>query len=82
MSFWDKAFNVAKNIGTAVVNEIESNANEIREIKQKYEAMSDEELFRVIKSDGFFAKSKREKGVAFSILKKRGYNIDEINQNT
>ena len=82
MGFWDKALDVAKNIGTTVVNQIESSANEIREIKQKYEAMSDEELFKVIKSDGFFGNSKKEKGIAFGILKKRGYNIDEINQNT
>lgn len=81
MGFWGKAFDVVKNIGTTVANEIESNANKIREIKQKYEVMTDEELLRVIKSDGFFGKSKKEKGVAFGILKKRGYDIDEINQN-
>ncbi|QYK00355.1 hypothetical protein [Shewanella psychrotolerans] len=54
MGFWDKAFDVAKNVGTAVASEIESTANELREIKQKYEEMSDDELLRIIKSDGFW----------------------------
>lgn len=80
MGFWGKAFDVAKNVGTAVVGEIESSANEIREIKQKYEEMSDDELLKVVKSDGFFGKTKKEKGVAFGILKKRGYSIEEINE--
>ncbi len=79
MGFWGKAFDVAKNVGTAVVSEIESSANEVREIKQKYEDMTDQELLRIVKSDGFFGKSKKEKGVAFGILKKRGYSVEEIN---
>jgi hypothetical protein len=79
MGFWDKAFEITKNIGTAVVSEIESTANELREIKQKYEVMEDDELLRLIKSDGFFGKSKKEKGVAYGILKKRGHSLEEIN---
>lgn len=80
MGFWNKAFEVTKNIGTAVASEIESSANEFREIKQKYEKMEDDELLRVIKSDGFFGKSKKEKGVAYGILKRRGYSVEEINE--
>ncbi|OEE15973.1 hypothetical protein [Aliivibrio fischeri] len=79
MSFWNKAFDVAKNAGTSLINEIESNANEIREIKSKYENKSDEELIRIINNDSFFAsQSKKEKGVAFGILKKRGYSAEDI----
>lgn len=79
MGFWDKALEITKNVGTAVASEIESTANELREIKQKYEKMDDNELLIVIKSDGFFGKSKKEKGVAYGILKKRGYSVEEIN---
>lgn len=78
MGFWDKAFDVAKNVGTTVANHIEASANEIREIKQKYEDMSDDELLRVVHSDGFFGKSQKEKAIAFSILKKRGFDPEEI----
>lgn len=82
MSFWKKAFDVAKDVGTAVVSEVEKQANEAREIKQKYEKMSDDELFEVVKSDGFFSKSQKEKGTAFGLLKRRGYSAEEINQRT
>jgi hypothetical protein len=78
MGFWDKAFDVAKNVGTTVANHIEASANEIREIKQKYEDMSDDELLRVVHSDGIFGKSQKEKAIAFSILKKRGFDPEEI----
>lgn len=79
MSFWNKAFDVAKNAGTSLINEIESNANEIREIKSKYENKSDKELIRMINNDSFFgSQSKKEKGVAFGILKNRGYSAEDI----
>jgi hypothetical protein len=76
MGFWDKAFEAAKNAGTVVVAEIEKSANEIREIKEKYEQMSDRELLRVVRSDGFFGSSQKEKGIAYGMLKKRGYNAE------
>lgn len=79
MGFWDKAFDVAKNVGTAVASEIEKSANEIREIKLKYEGMEDDELIRVVHSDGFFGKSQKEKGIAFSVLKSRGFSVEDIN---
>lgn len=80
MGFWNKALEITKNVGVAVASEIESTANELREIKQNYEGMDDDELLRIIKSDGFFGKSKKEKGVAYGILKKRGYSVEEINE--
>ncbi|ELC9557970.1 TPA: hypothetical protein I7158_21585 [Vibrio vulnificus] len=82
MSFWKKALNVAKDVGTAVVSEVEKQANEAREIKQKLEKMSDDELFKVVKDDGFFGSSQKEKGTAFSLLKHRGYSVEDINQRT
>lgn len=80
MSFWKKTLKVANDVGLTVVNAIEEKANEVREITQKYEDMSDNELFDVIKSDGFWGKSKQEKGIAFSILRRRGYSQEEINE--
>ena len=78
MSFWNKALDVAKNAGTAIVSEIESSANESREIKQKYEIMNDDELIKILSSDGFLGRTKKEKGVAFSLLKSRGYSADQL----
>lgn len=78
MGFWDKALEVAKNAGTVVAAGIEKSANEIREIKQKYEGMGDDELLRVVHSDGFFGKSQKEKAIAFGILKNRGFDPEEI----
>lgn len=78
MGFWDKAFNVAKDVGTSVAAKIEESANEIREITQKFEEKDDDELLRVIHSDGFFGSSAKEKGVASKILRQRGYTVDQI----
>lgn len=77
MGFWD----VAKNVGTVVVNGIEEKANEIRELKEKYSMMDDNELIRIVKSDGFFSNSSTEKSVAFNVLKERGFTPDDIKTN-
>ena len=79
MGFWDKAFDVAKNVGTAAMSAIEESANETREIKLKCEGKSDDELLRMIHSDGFFSSSSKEKAIAFSTLKSRGYSAEDIN---
>ena len=79
MSFWDKAFKVAKDVGTSVVSSIEESANEARELKKKYEEMEDEELIRVVHSEGFFGKSSKEKGAAFGVLRRRGHSVEDIN---
>ncbi|MEC4090924.1 hypothetical protein [Pseudoalteromonas rubra] len=80
MSFWKKALSVAKDVGTAVASEVEKQANETRELKNKYEGMSDDDLFNVLKSDGFLGKSQKEKGAAFGILRRRGYSVEDINK--
>lgn len=74
MGLWD----VAKNIGTSVANSVAEKANEIRQLRDEYESMDDDELIRIANSDGFFGKSSTEKGVAFSILKSRGYSSDDL----
>ncbi len=78
MGFWDKALQVTKDVGVSFANSINEKANEIRQLKDKYESMSDDELTRIVNSDGFFGKSPTEKGVAFSTLKSRGYNSDDM----
>ena len=58
---------------------LENHNNETRELKLKYEGMEDDELNRIVHSDGFFGKSQKEKGIAFSILKSRGFSVENIN---
>lgn len=74
MSLW----NMAKNIGTSIANTAAEKANEIRQISEKYESKSDSDLIGIVNSDGFLGSSSTEKGVAFRILKSRGYNADDI----
>ena len=78
MGFWSSAFDLAKNAGTAFHNHIEQEANEIREIRDRLEQLDDKELLKILNSEGFFGKSSREKSIAFSTLKSRGYNVDDI----
>lgn len=78
MGFWEKAFDIAKDVGTGVTNSINEKANEIRQLRDKYESMSDDELIRIANSDGVFGKSSTEKGVAFSILKSRGHDAESL----
>lgn len=74
MSFWE----TAKNVGTSVANSVAEKANEVRQFRDKCESMSDEELIRIANSDGFFGSSSTEKGVAFNILRSRGYGPDDL----
>jgi len=46
MGFLDTAWNITKNIGVSVANQIEKSANEIPKIKPRNESKSDEELIR------------------------------------
>ena len=78
MSFWKKALDVTKNAATAVAGEIEKQANELRELKQKYEDKSDGELLKIAKNDGVFGCTSKERSVAASILKKRGFSVEEL----
>lgn len=77
MGFWNKAWNVAKNIGTAFANEVESSANEIREIHKKYESLSDDELLRIVNDEGVFGANRKEKGVASKVLRSRGHSLNQ-----
>ena len=79
MGFWSKAINVVKDIGLSVVETANQQANDLRETKQKYEKMNDNELLKIIHSEGFLGKSKKERGVAFGILKNRGFSVEDIN---
>jgi hypothetical protein len=60
-----------KSVGTAVAEK----AEEMNEIRRKYEGMDDDELVRIVQSDGFFGPSKTEKMIASSVLKKRGISV-------
>ena len=81
MGIWDKALKLAKNAGTVVANKIKKSANETRELRDNYEILSDDELVRIVQSDGFLGKSTKEKGVAYGILRKRGYTDEAIKKN-
>lgn len=86
MSFWDKTFKVAKTVGsfavdatTNVATHMAEEANKTREIHQKFSDMGDDELLKIVHSEGFFGKSSKEKAVAFTVLRKRGFTVEEIN---
>jgi hypothetical protein len=79
MGFWDKAFQIAKDVGTAVGATINETANEIREIKLRLEDYDDNKLLKIANGQGFFGPDSREKGIAFSILKSRGFSVEDIN---
>lgn len=79
MGFWDKAFQVAKDVGTTVNASIQKQANEIREIKLKFEDYDDEKLLAIANGQGFFGPDSREKGIAYNILRSRGYSNEDIN---
>lgn len=64
----------AKSAGTAIMNK----ANEMKELRSEYECKSDDELFSIANSSGFFSKSKTEKMVACVVLKNRGYSVEDI----
>lgn len=65
------------DIATSIGHDYAKQAIEIREIKEKLERKSDEELIKIIKSNGFFAPSRDEKAIALYILKKeRGISPD------
>lgn len=78
MGFFDAAFNGIKNTVTFIASEIERSANEVREIRQKYEELDDKDLIKIVHSDGFFGKSSKEKSIAFSTLKSRGLDAEDI----
>lgn len=78
MGFWDKAFQVAKDVGTSVTASLHEQANEIRAINVKFESYDDHKLLTIIHGEGFWGPDSREKGIAFKILKSRGYSEEEI----
>jgi hypothetical protein len=58
-----------------VSTKISEKADEVREIRRKYEGMDDDELVRIVQSDGFFGPSETEKRIASSVLKSRGISV-------
>lgn len=65
MGFWN---GVAKAVGEGMIEA----ANEHKALKMEYAEKSSEELHEIVKSDGFFKNSTREKGAAYAVLKERG----------
>lgn len=78
MSFWSKTLDIAKNVGNVVVSELDKAAAKNREIEAKYKKYSDNDLFKVIKSEGFMGATNNEKGIAGKVLRSRGYSAEEI----
>ena len=78
MDFWKKAFDVTKNVGTIIANDIEETANSSKELRAKYDNLSDSELIQIVKRDGILGKTKQERSTAYSILIKRGYTPEKI----
>lgn len=68
MGFWDSAAKAAKAVGEGMIEA----GKEYKALKMEYAEKSSEELHEIVKSDGFFKKSTREKGAAYAVLKERG----------
>ena len=68
MGFWGSVGKAAKAVGEGLIEA----CNEHKALKMEYAEKSSEELHEIVKSDGFFKKSTREKGAAYAVLKERG----------
>ncbi|WP_424406538.1 transposase [Pasteurella sp. PK-2025] len=68
MGFWDSVGSLAKG----AVNSINEYNAEFQARKEKMEAKSNDELWRIVKDDGFFGSSKDDKKMAYYVLKQRG----------
>ncbi|MBO9331286.1 hypothetical protein GHR37_19250 [Achromobacter xylosoxidans] len=80
MGFWDSALKVAKNAGTVIASQLEQSANETRELREKHEALGDDELLRIARSTKSWSISQKERAVAYRTLTQRGYTPDDIKQ--
>lgn len=68
MGFWGSVGKAAKAVGEGLIEA----GNEHKALKMEYAEKSSEELHEIVKSDGFFKNSTREKGAAYAVLKERG----------
>jgi hypothetical protein len=69
MGFWETAGKLAKG----AANALDEKAHELQATKMRLESKSNEDLKRLIKSDGFFGSaSNTEKSMAMKILRERG----------
>ncbi|EGQ8536577.1 TPA: hypothetical protein NGS68_003184 [Vibrio parahaemolyticus] len=88
MSFWDKVgkavvktAEVGAKAAVAAKQEVEKKSAEMVETQAKLEGYSDDRLFKILASDGFFSNSSMEKTVANKLLRQRGFDQEEIKQN-
>lgn len=76
MSFWSKVGEVAKQVGSAAVNEAKSAHERAQGYKAEFLSSSDSELIAVIKNER--KSSPLRAGAAFSELKSRGWEEGTI----
>lgn len=69
MSFFDKVSKAASAVGEAA----KEHQRRQREMFERLESKSDDQLKKIIKSDGFLGASDTEKNMARKILRDRGY---------
>lgn len=68
MAFWDTAKKVAKSAGSYAQSQI----NEMQEYKEKYDSLSDEQIFKK-----YMNSSGARKMACYQLLKERGFRIDQ-----
>lgn len=68
MGFWDSVGSVAKSVANAAS---EYNA-EMQALKMRMQDKSSSELRSIVKSEGFFSSSEKERKMAYLVLKERG----------
>lgn len=82
MGFWSSVGKVVVGAAKLVGNEIESQANELKQLKAEYKNKSDDELLRIARNEGMLGHSSKEKGAASSELRGRGYTQQQITEKT
>lgn len=75
MSFLKTAGSIASAVGgfaASSINTVVEKGLKLRQIKEEFEMKSDNDLMKIIESDGFFGPSDDEKNIARYILRERG----------
>jgi len=76
MGFWDKAGELAKKAGSAVLDEAKAAGDRNKEYKAQMPNKSDAQLVSIVKNER--TSSPLKSSAAFKELKSRGYDAEDI----
>lgn len=61
-----------KELAKGAMNSLNEYNAEMKALKLRMEAKSTEELMKIVKSEGFFGSSEKDKKMAYLVLRQRG----------